>query len=115
MIAAPMDPHRLAEERSLELHRAVAERLRGEPELRERALRRVVQWQKDGSVHPHYAQLWEQVLSGSIDDICALLVERSERALALRSVTPFAGVIDPRERWRIWKAVKERRSADATS
>jgi hypothetical protein len=33
-------------------------------------------------------------------------VDESEEARALRQVTPFAGAIDPRTRWRIWREVR---------
>jgi hypothetical protein len=40
--------------------------------------------------------------------LAGALVERSEAADALRQVTPFAGVIDPRARWQIWRDVRQR-------
>jgi hypothetical protein len=55
-----------------------------------------------------YAEEWARVLAGSLDEACALLVDDSERARALRQVTPFAGVVDARTRWRIWREVRER-------
>jgi hypothetical protein len=30
----------------------------------------------------------------------------------MRQSTPFAGVIDPRQRWRIWREVRERMLAE---
>jgi hypothetical protein len=41
--------HGVAEDTSLQLHRAVAERLRAEPPLVERARRRVEDWVRDGT------------------------------------------------------------------
>jgi hypothetical protein len=35
-------------------------------------------------------------------------VDPAEGARALRQCSPFAGVIDPRTRWRIWREVRER-------
>lgn len=58
----PVDLHRLAKLRSLELHRAVA-----------------------------------GILAGSVDEVCAFLVDPSERATALRQSTPFAGEISSRD------------------
>lgn len=102
-----MKGHRLAEERSLALHRAIASRLAADPSLVERARARVRLWLETGEVAHPYARAWEDVLSRSLSEICAFLVDEGEHARALRQVTPFAGVIDPRTRWRIWRQVRE--------
>jgi hypothetical protein len=102
-----VDAHRLAEERSLAFHRAVAEKLVSAPETLERARARVRSWLSTGDVAPYYASAWDEVLSRPLSEIQAFLSEDSERARALRQVTPFAGAIDPRARWRIWREVRE--------
>jgi hypothetical protein len=99
--------HRLAEERSLAFHRAVADKLASEPETLERARGRVRSWLESGDVAPFYARAWDEVLSRPLSQIRAFLEEDSERARALRQVTPFAGAIDARTRWRIWREVRE--------
>jgi hypothetical protein len=103
--------HRLAEERSLEIHRLVAERLRADPSLVESARARVERWLADGSIHRTYAGIWAELLAGPLDDLVAMLVSATERARALRQCSPFAGVIDPRTRWRTWREVRERMEA----
>lgn len=103
-----MDLHRLGEARSLELHRRIAERLRQDPSLVERARARVRRWRDDASVSVPYVDGWARVLELPLDGLCAVLVDEGEHARALRQVTPFAGVIDPRTRWRIWREVRER-------
>ena len=103
-----MNAHRLAEERSLELHRTIAALLERDPALVERARVRVRGWLKDGSVHPHYASAWDRLLDGPLESLRRLLVDEGEHARALRHVTPFAGVVDPRTRWKIWREVRER-------
>lgn len=59
---------------------------------------------------PHYGRRWEKLLSGALDELCAILVDGGEEATALRQATPFAGALSPRERWRIWD--EERRRAE---
>ncbi len=102
-----MNPHRLAEERSLALHRAIAEQLGSDPEILDRARARVRSWLVSAEVHSRYAMAWDRVLSRPLAEIQAFLVEDGENARALRQVTPFAGAIDPRTRWRIWREVRE--------
>jgi len=58
-----MDPHRLAEERSVAYHGAIAERLRREPEVLERARRRVEGWLVTQAEAPFYARKWAEVLA----------------------------------------------------
>lgn len=99
--------HVLAEERSLALHRAIVDRIREDPSVVERARRRVQQWLDTGAVARYWAEEWEALLRRPVRDIFALLVDESEHARAMRQVTPFAGAIDPRTRWRIWREVRE--------
>ena len=90
------------------LHQAVAARLARQPLLLDRARARVADWQKTGAVHGSYAAAWEALLSEGLDAVRSMLLERSERAHDLRQVSPFAGVIDARERWQIRRHVAER-------
>jgi hypothetical protein len=102
-----VDLHRLAEERSIAYHRAVAERLRREPALLEVARARVEGWLAEGR-SPFYAGRWRELLSRPLDELLAFLSDPGEDARAMRQATPFAGMIDPRERWRLWREVRQR-------
>lgn len=103
-----MDQHRLAEERSVAYHRAIAERLEGEREILENARRRVQGWLASADEAPFYARSWAEVLAGDTSSIAAFLVERSELADELRQSSPFAGALRPAERWKIWRETRER-------
>jgi hypothetical protein len=103
----PIDPHRLAEARSLAAHRVIAERLLANPELLEHARARVDGWLAERSASDHYAMAWRELLAGDPESVARAIVEDSERARALRQCTPFAGVLDPRERWQLWAQVRE--------
>ena len=95
-------------ERSLALHREVAERLRRDPRLLEHAKARVQRWFEDGSAHRSWATAWSEVLEGGLDEVVALLIDRGERAHDLRHVSPFAGVLDARTRWAILRRCSSR-------
>jgi hypothetical protein len=109
----PMNAHRLAEERSLELHRKIAEMLRRDPEKLAKARSRVHGWLQDRSVHPHYAEAWARLIDGPFEELLRALVDESENARAMRQATPFAGYVDPRTRWQIWREVRDRMSRPA--
>jgi hypothetical protein len=104
--AIRVDAHRLGEARSLAYHREVARRLRREPERIEVARERVQDWLRTGEPDARYARAWSEILDRSIEEIAAFLVEETETARALRQVTPFAGFLSARERWRIWREVR---------
>lgn len=52
-----------------------------------------------------YVRGWDAVLRRPPDEIAAFLVADGDDATELRQSTPFAGALDPRERWRIWRSV----------
>ena len=104
-----MDRHRLAEERSVAYHRVIARRLLEKPAILDAARRRVSEWLADETAAPAAAR-WATVLAGDPASIAAFLVERSEAADELRQSSPFAGALRPRERWQIWREVRDRAS-----
>jgi hypothetical protein len=96
-----MTPHELAAERSRALHLAVAERIRADPTVLQKARSRVRAWLSDGAVARSYALAWRDLLEGPADGLLTALGENSQRMHDLRQVSPFAGVLDARTRWRI--------------
>jgi hypothetical protein len=86
----------------------VAERLRPDPTVRRRARARVDSWFREHAVAAVWARGWDELLGRPVDAPSARLVEDSEATRALRQVTPFAGVVGPRERFRIWRETVER-------
>lgn len=99
--------HEKAAERSRALHGAVAERLRADPGLVEQARARVDGWWADGSVARPYVEAWRELLALPLGNLLERLVEPSERMHDLRQVSPFAGVLDARTRWRILRELAE--------
>lgn len=107
-----MDPmsrngHRRAELRSLALHREIAARIAADPTLLGPARRRVAGWLAAGGPSREYAAAWQALLDGSGEVLLAALRADDERSRDLRQATPFAYVVPPRERWRIWRAVPD--------
>ena len=100
--------HQLAEERSLALHREIGRILLRDAAALDLARSRVAGWKRDRSAHPFYVERWSRLLDGPIETLLAVLEDPGEEARALRQATPFAGVVDARTRWRIWREVKER-------
>lgn len=97
-----MAGHDIAERRSLAYHREIADRVRTNPSLLAAARARVDDWP---GVHPSYVRAWQQILALPPGLVAAALVEDSEHMTMLRQVSPFAGVLDARTRWQIWRSV----------
>lgn len=101
-----MDPHTLAERRSRAYHSVVAERLRDNPSLLERARGRVDEWLRAPSP-AHHAERWADILAGEPEAVAAFLTSMGEEADELRQSSPFAGALTARERWALWRAIGE--------
>src|SRR5262245_16175113 len=101
-----MDLHRLAELRSLAFHQRVAEQLAHRPELLARARERAERWVRENGPSAPYAREWLEILSRPVDEIRRALLEDTERGRARRQATPFAGALEPRERWQLWRDVR---------
>jgi len=104
-----MADHATAERRSLRYHTAIAARMLSDSSIVQRAQARVEAWLRSGDVARYYAEGWRDILSRAPDEIRAFLSDPSERACAFRQVSPFAGVLGPRERWQLWAAENGRR------
>ena len=102
-----MDLHKLAAERSLALHRVIARRLVRDPAVLENARQRVKYWLAETPDRP-FAREWRRILAGDAESVAAFLGDRSELAEELRQSSPFAGVLDARERWGIWRETRKR-------
>lgn len=58
-------------------------------------------WERDGSVAPFYVSAWKEVLALAMGELSQAVLAETEPAHALRQVSPFAGVLSARERWKI--------------
>ena len=94
-------------------HAVIADRIALDDSILARASARVDGWLRDGSVATYYAAGWKEILSRPKERIRAFLTDGSEKACAFRQVSPFAGVLNPRERWRLWASVDD--GDDATT
>ncbi len=97
--------HSRLDERSLAMHRLVAEKVQANPALLDKARDNLRRWQQiDGSPKLTLVE-WEQILSGPADQVTQFLTERSERATRLRQSSPFAGLLTEAERKAIYELV----------
>jgi len=99
-----MNQQHRADERSLALHLAIADKLLGQPQLWEIPSQNLSRWQMQMGQLPPALQEWKQVLTTwSRDHVLALLKESSQFATRLRSSSPFAGVLTESERLQVFQ------------
>jgi hypothetical protein len=90
--------HSRVDERSLAMHRLLAEKVRVDPALLDKARDNLRRWRKtEGNPSLTLAE-WEKILSGPAAQVAQFLEERSERATRLRQSGPFAGILTDTER-----------------
>jgi len=102
--------HQMLDQRSLAMHRLIAEKIRQNPELFEKARRTLARWRGavDASAQPYLIE-WERLFASGLEATLAMVEEDSERASALRQCSPFVGILPERERmgalkdWRLDK------------
>jgi hypothetical protein len=91
--------HQKIDERSLAFGRMMAERLKDNPSLIQRARDNLGRWMAACSPRT-LATLaeWKQALEGPVEGIIHLLTATDERSTRLRQSNPFAGVLTMQER-----------------
>jgi hypothetical protein len=97
--------HRKLEERSLALHREIAQRIRSNPDLLSSVRERLSKDIRSGRFSISLIdamQEWLDLLdSSSVEQLLELLVDEGENGRRLRQSTPFAGILTKEERRRI--------------
>jgi hypothetical protein len=97
-----MRTHQELDQRSLALHRLVADKIRRDPALLDQARRTLSRWRETVCERSQpYLDQWEQVLNTGLEASLALAVEDSERA------SPFSGLLTNQERFAFLKAWKQ--------
>ena len=92
-----------AERFALAYHRAVADRLTRR--MVDEARHRVWRWRDDSRLDPRYAEQWEAVLDGTLDEIRETLRADTSDARDLRQNSPFSGMLSEPERRAILAAI----------
>ena len=103
--------HIRIEERSIALHRAIADRIRTNPRLMEKARENLQkyldQFAQENSPAPKYLTEWQDILTHRPREaVLEFLVSSGEKAGRLRQSSPFAGILTPKERWKIYEAYR---------
>ena len=108
--------HERIDQRSLALHHAVAEKLRAQPSLICIARENLERWAATAGRSTPYLDEWTRILDHPLDDVLRLIEQEGEWMTALRQCSPFAGVLEPKERWAVYaRFERSPRKADETA
>ena len=113
---SPLGSHRFLDDFALAYHRAVAERLRVEPEaVLSHARQNLNRWLEGDAFGPGERQSveeWRKILDGSdTARLIQIITDTSEEGQRLRSSSPFVGALTPEERLEILAACEQRATA----
>ena len=94
-----MNPHSAIDARSLDMDRLIAQRLRENPAVLDKARSVLAKWMTscDASVRPVFEE-WRAILDGPISGVFSVLEGVDERSMRLRQSSPFCGILTPAER-----------------
>jgi hypothetical protein len=95
--------HAQIEERSILLHREIAQRVSENPALLDMARANLRRWVGRDGERLYWTE-WEKLLEDPVEEILAFMVSSTERARRLRQSSPFCGILTPRERWKIYES-----------
>jgi hypothetical protein len=99
--------HRLIEARSLAMHCLIAGKIEADQRLLGTARRNLARWiARYGDDPPRALSEWRGILNRSWPEIAALITDTGEAAVRLRQSSPFAGVLAPAERRRVYEAFR---------
>ncbi|MEI6535506.1 MAG: hypothetical protein WCN98_09220 [Verrucomicrobiaceae bacterium] len=109
-----MKDHCLIDERSLAFDRLIADKVRANPRMVERARGNLLHWLETCSPRARATLLeWRDVLDGPLSELLRMMTATDERAVRLRQSSPFCGILSRAERSRILKEFQSHETVGA--
>lgn len=99
--------HRLLDARSLAMHCKIVHKINKDKSLLTIPQKNLDRWSQNSPDQiPQYINDWRRILSQPWPDVAAFISSCTEDAMRLRQSSPFAGVLEPLERKRIYEAFR---------
>lgn len=104
---AAYSDHRILDARSLALHCKIKRKIDQKPDLLETPRLNLARWSESASGPlPAYIKEWQEILDQPWPDVAAFITSFSDEAVRLRQSSPFAGVLNPKERKQVYDAFR---------
>ncbi len=108
-----MRTHLVLDQRSLALHRLIADKLQREPQLFDKVRATLAHWQRTVSANTQpYVLQWCKLAEQGMDACIAVATQESEQAAALRQASPFGGILTHAERFAFFREWSQRQHHD---
>ena len=99
--------HRILDARSLAMHCKIVQKISRDPRLLKKAQSNLSRWSaKTDGPKPRYLTEWHEILEKPWPTIAEMMTSMSEDATRLRSSSPFAGILNEKEREQIYAAFR---------
>jgi hypothetical protein len=99
--------HRILDARSLAMHCKIVLKVSRDPRLLEKAKVNLSRWNaKIDGPGPRFLKEWNEILEKPWPAIAEIMTSMSEDATRLRSSSPFAGILNEKEREQIYAAFR---------
>jgi len=99
--------HRILDARSLAMHCRIVQKISRDPRLLQKAKSNLSRWSaKTDGPKPRYLKEWQEILEKPWPTIAEMMTSMSEDATRLRSSSPFAGILNEKERGQIYAAFR---------
>ena len=99
--------HRILDARSLAMHCRIVQKISRDPRLLRKAKSNLSRWSaKIDGPKPRYLKEWQEILEKPWPTIAEMMTSMSEDAIRLRSSSPFAGILNEKEREQIYAAFR---------
>lgn len=104
--------HAFLDERSLAMHTEIAQIIRGEPGILEKAKATLARWiQQKGDDAPAALLEWQLIFNSHTDEEILEIIERDDQeSRRLRQSNPFAAILPEKRRLEILREYEARRS-----
>lgn len=100
--------HQDIDRRSLAMAKAIVALIDADPQRRGLAHARstCVRWQQEQGNTPAIVE-WLEILAQPWAEVRSVLLDESENGCRHRQNSPFAGILPPQERWRIYRRFRD--------
>jgi hypothetical protein len=99
--------HRILDARSLAMHCRIVQKVSRDPRLLDKAKANLARWiSKSDGPRPRYLMEWQEILEKPWLTMAEIMTSMSEDATRLRSSSPFAGILNEKEREQIYAAFR---------
>lgn len=98
-----MNWHDVIDERSLELDRVIADKIRANPALYQVVRDNLKRWLKTDDPDPSIVEWQEFIDSHTMDEVLDFICSWSDESRRMRQSSPFCGILSHTERMEIFK------------